>query len=76
MKIDADGILREHRTEIVRDDGDEAVLRLYLDGEKETRAYAEALGVADRPAPEQQRIVKARKDRIEQRLKRLREVLK
>jgi hypothetical protein len=76
VRIDANLILRDHRTEIIRDDGDEAVLRLYLQGEKDTAAYAEALGLSGVSAPEQQKLVKVRKDRIEQRLKRLREVLK
>lgn len=76
VTLDADRILREHRAEVIRDQGDEAVLRLYLQGEKETRAYAEALGIAALTAVEQMKAVKLRKDRIEQRLRRLREVLK
>lgn len=76
VRLDADRILRDHHAEVIRDDGDEAVLRLYLCGEKETPAYAKALGLAALTAAEQQKAVKVRKDRIEQRLKRLREVLK
>jgi DNA-directed RNA polymerase specialized sigma24 family protein len=76
VRLDADRILRDHHTELIRDDGDEAVLRLYLQGEKETAAYAEALGLSGLSASEQQKVVKGWKDRIEQRLKRLREVLK
>jgi len=76
VKVDANRILRDHHTELIREDGDEAVLRLYLQGEKETAAYADALGLSSIPAVEQKKLVKVRKDRIEQRLKRLREVLK
>jgi len=76
LKLDAERIVQQHRDELVRDDGDEAVLRLYLESERETSAYAKALGVSDLPASEQQKLVKVRKDRIEQRLRRLREVLK
>lgn len=76
VRLDADRILHEHRDRIVREDGDELVLRLYLEGVKETVAYAEALGLAGLSPTEQKKAVKTRKDRIEQRLKRLREVLK
>ncbi len=76
MRLDADRILREHRDRLVREDGDETVLRLYLEGVKETVAYAEALGLVGLSPAEQKKAVKTRKDRIEQRLKRLREVLK
>jgi hypothetical protein len=73
VRLDADRILRDHHAEVIRDDGDDKVLRLFLEGEKKTVAYAEALGIAALPRAEQKRIVKVRKDRIEQRLKRLRE---
>ena len=76
VRLDAGRILRDHHAELVRDDGDDVVLRLYLEGEKETMVYAKALGFAELPPSERQRLVKVRKDRIEQRLKRLRAGLK
>lgn len=76
VRLDAARILRDHHAEVVRDDGDEAVLRLYLQGEKDTAAYARELGLSALPAAEQRKIVKVRKDRVEQRLRRLREVLR
>lgn len=76
VTLDAARIIRDHHAAIVRDDGDDAVLRLYLHGERDTAEYATALKIAHLPAAEQRRIVKTRKDRIEQRLKRLREGLK
>lgn len=75
VKLDAERIMAKHHRELIRDDGDEAVLRLYLDGEKETSAYATVLGLTGLPGSEQQREVKVRKDRIELRLKRLRDDL-
>jgi len=76
VKLDADRILRDHHGDLVRDEGDEAILRLYLDGEKATSAYAEVLGLKGLSDEEKKVAVKTRKDRIEQRLKRLRGVLK
>lgn len=48
------------------------LLRLYLDGERRTAAYAAVLGIGDRPAGEQRQTVKRVKDRFEKRLTRLR----
>lgn len=76
LRLDAARILTDHQAELVRDDGDEAILRLYLQGEKDTEAYANALGLTGVPPADQRKIVKTRKDRLEQRLRRLREVLK
>ncbi|HVV51098.1 MAG TPA: hypothetical protein VHO06_15625 [Polyangia bacterium] len=75
-KIDADRILRDHRADIVKDEGDEEVLKLFLSGESETVVYADCLGIAHLPESEQTDIVKQRRDRIEKRLRRLREDLK
>jgi RNA polymerase sigma-70 factor (ECF subfamily) len=75
-RLDAERILRDHRAALVRDAGDDEVLRLYLEGERATTEYAAALGVQHLPEAEQQDLVKTRKDRIEQRLKRLRGVVK
>lgn len=74
-KLDAERILRDHLDEIVKEDGDEEVLRLFLAGEGETAAYAAVLGISDHPEAEQKKVVKQRRDRIEQRLKRLKENL-
>jgi RNA polymerase sigma-70 factor, ECF subfamily len=76
VKLDADRILRDHHADLIRDDGDEIVLRLYLQGEKATSAYVEALALSGLSSAEQQKVVKGWKDRIELRLKRLRGVLK
>lgn len=46
------------------------VFDLMRSGERKTEAFAEALGLGDRPADEQAREVKRAKDRIKQRLKR------
>jgi RNA polymerase sigma-70 factor (ECF subfamily) len=75
-RLDAERILRDHRADLVRDDGDDEVLRLYLEGERATAEYSAALGVQHLTEAEQQDLVKTRKDRIEQRLKRLRGVVK
>jgi hypothetical protein len=49
-----------------------AALGLFLDCERKTEAYAEALGVREQPFDEQQDIVKRFKDRIANRIKRAR----
>lgn len=54
------------------DPNDRRVLQLMLDGVRETEAYAPVLGLQSVPAAEQQRAVKQVKDRVGQRLKRLR----
>jgi len=63
--------VREHGAEIFREDGDEAVLRLFLSGEDSTEVYARALGASDLSEDEQRQLVKQRRDRIEKRLQRL-----
>lgn len=75
FKVDADRIMTTYRNELIKDAGDEEVLRLYLAGENETAAYAEALKLEHLSFPEQKKQVKTRRDRIEQRLKRLKETL-
>jgi RNA polymerase sigma factor (sigma-70 family) len=76
MAIDADRILQKHHADLIQDEDDEAVLRLYLQGEKDTAAYADALGISRLSEAEARKVVKIRKDRIEQRLKRLKDVVK
>jgi hypothetical protein len=49
-----------------------AVLSLMQEGERKTIRYAEALGIADLPEPEQRRVVKRAKDRLKKRLARSR----
>ena len=46
------------------------VLELMLQRERRTAIYAEVCGVADRPIPEQRRLVKRIKDRLQKRLER------
>jgi DNA-directed RNA polymerase specialized sigma24 family protein len=74
--IDAERILRDHGHKIVVDDGDADVLRLFLEGERDTAAYATKLGIAHLGEDQQRQVVKQRRDRIGQRLKRLKEDLK
>ena len=54
---------------------DREVIQLMLAGERNTRTFAEALGLTDLPAAEQRKLVKQHKDRIQKRLDRLRERL-
>lgn len=70
-RLDAERIMTDHRTEIIREEGDEAVLRLFISGEDSTDEYAKALGVSDLPENERRLFVKQRRDRIEKRLQRL-----
>lgn len=51
-------------------DVDRQLLDLMRDGERSTVAFATVMGIADRPADEQEREVKRAKDRIKARLKR------
>lgn len=75
-RLDADRIIQNHLADIVTEEGDEMVLRLFLGGERETAAYAECLGIAHMPESEQTRLIKQRRDRIEKRIRRLRGNLK
>jgi DNA-directed RNA polymerase specialized sigma24 family protein len=75
-RIDATRILEEHFDTVIQDAGDEHVLELYLLGERDTDAYAIKLGISHLDPAEKQRIVKQRRDRVEQRLRRLKEALK
>jgi hypothetical protein len=52
------------------DDGDRAVLRLRLDGERHVEAFARALGITALPIAKQRSMVKQAKDRIDKVLKR------
>jgi hypothetical protein len=57
------GVIEKLRR-IFTDPVDLRVVALMIEGVRETSAYAEALGVADRPLDEQKRFVKQVKDRI------------
>ena len=70
-RMDARRIMEQHGSEIIVDDGDEAVLTLFLLEERDYAAYAQALGIEHLPPNERDAEVKRRKDRIEARLKRL-----
>jgi hypothetical protein len=70
-RVDAERIMSQYQAEIIVEDGDREVLRLFLEDERDYEAYAAALGISHL-APEQKRAeVKRRKDRIEKRLERL-----
>jgi RNA polymerase sigma factor (sigma-70 family) len=75
LKLDAVRILNMYGNQLLKDPGDEEILKLYLKGERDTDSYAVVLGIAHLPATEQKKRVKTRRDRIEQRLKRLKESL-
>ena len=55
---------------LLPEERDREVLRLRLKGERRVKAFSEALGITHLPAPEQRRIVKQTKDRIDKVLKR------
>ena len=56
--------------EYVTDPLDRELIELMMDGVRETTAYAVVLGIADRPAREQEKIVKQHKDRLKKMLRR------
>jgi DNA-directed RNA polymerase specialized sigma24 family protein len=71
LVAEEDNAAMQAAVDAVEDDSsptERAVLRLITDGEKATGPYADALGIADRPAEEQQDEVKRVKDRIKKRL--------
>jgi hypothetical protein len=74
-RVDAKRIMELHADKIVTEEGDQAVLDLYLSEENEYAIYAEALGIADWPQKERDAEVKRRRDRIEKRLHRLKDKL-
>ena len=61
--LDTAGII-EKLGRVFTDPVDLRVVALMVEGVRETSAYAEALGVADRPEDEQKKPVKQAKDRI------------
>jgi len=63
------GIIEKLRR-VFTDPGDLRVVVLRIEWVRETSAYAEALGVANRPEDEQKKLVKKAKDRIEKILER------
>jgi DNA-directed RNA polymerase specialized sigma24 family protein len=73
--IDAKRIMKLHADKIASEDGDRAVLELFLAEEGDYAVYAEALGIGDWPLEERNAEVKRRRDRIEKRLGRLRDKL-
>ena len=68
-------ILSEYGAEIVVEAGDQEVLRLILEEERDYKAYAVALGISHLPPEPMRAEVKRRKDRIEKRLQRLKDRL-
>lgn len=75
IRIDAVHIMEKYGPEIIVDEGDEKVLNLYLQEERDYAPYARALGIEHLAPKERNAEVKRRKDRIEMRLKRLRKRL-
>ncbi len=74
-RIDARRILELHADKLVTEDGDRAVLELFLADEGDYAIYAEALGIAGWPLDQRNAEVKRRRDRIEKRLERLKDKL-
>lgn len=60
----------EKTAEIIRPGRDLALVKMMMDGERRTSAFADVLGISNLPAPEQRKIVKQHKDRLKQQLKR------
>ena len=63
------GVMRQLR-QVFTDPADLRVVALLIEGVRETQAFAEVLGVADRPIEEQKRLVKQAKDRVNKILER------
>jgi RNA polymerase sigma-70 factor (ECF subfamily) len=59
------------RSRWTANEAEERAFRLWLEGERQTQAFADALGLGDLPPEEQQREVKRFKDRLIKRLRRL-----
>jgi hypothetical protein len=62
--------IKQGVNEIITDERDRAIADLMLDGIRETRAYAEILGLTDKSHEEQALLVKRTKDRIKLALRR------
>ena len=75
MRVDALTILTRYQHEICSDPGDADVLALILKEENRTPAFARALGLDDPEGPEARQIVFQVKDKIKQRLRRLKDKL-
>lgn len=69
--LDADALLTRYAAELCEDKQDVLVLELMLTGEKDTEAYAVALGLEGASPDEKASAVKQRRDRLEKRLRRL-----
>lgn len=74
-RLEAAKLLREHLDEIAETAMDRSVLRLMLEGEQDTPAYAAAMQIGHLSEAEQRRMVKQARDKIEKRLRRLGERL-
>jgi hypothetical protein len=73
-RIDAERIIELHGPAILQNEADRSVLRLMLEGERAVAAYANVLGL-DLEAPDVAEEVKRVKDRINLRLKKVRDEL-
>lgn len=58
--------------QVLPDPRDRELLKLMMDGERRTEAFAQILGITSLPLAEQRAVVKRHKDRIKQRLRRAR----
>lgn len=58
--------------QVLPDPQDQELLKLMMDGERRTEAFAQILGITSLPLAEQRAVVKRHKDRIKQRLRRAR----
>jgi hypothetical protein len=74
-RVDAKRIMSQYQAEVMVDEGDDEVLRLVLEDERDYEVYAVALGISHMSAEQKRSEVKRRKDRIEKRLQRLKDRL-
>lgn len=71
MHHDVEALLsRASEVDFTLSTSERQALRLLLEGERSTAAWARVLDLADRPPPEQRRVVKRIKDRLLKRLRR------
>jgi DNA-directed RNA polymerase specialized sigma24 family protein len=73
--IDARHLMAMHSRKLVSDEVEAKILALILNQEKDTSAFAKALGI-DPAGPDAEKTVKQAKDRIQVRIKRLRDEIR
>ena len=74
-RVDAIRIVERYHNEVCSDPGDERILELMLQGERDTAAFARALGLNDLDGAAARATVLRAKDKIKRRLRRLKDRL-